>query len=173
MIIEDKDKQIEYLLKDKLKSLKDYEEGDIKLERQRAINFVKDFNLEAKKQNSKWFAEFEECKSSIFDRKPFILTHIKKRIIKGWIFKDITIISLQVGCYEHHYSFVDNDFVVIENDKEKNNRFFKLLPEFRLILKNIPEVFFILTRDRVNNYELEVMEIEKDITKLEKEVGIK
>jgi len=174
MIIEEHDKQIEYLTKIKegiIEWVKKYQtlEG-FKADKERAKDFVDSFNKEAKKQNSKWFAGWEEPISFI-DKKPFILTHIHKRLVKGWwIFKNITTISLHIGCYDTHCSFVDNDYIISDYAKEKNDLIMKYLPEVRPILEKIQQVFWILPLSEIYNFEKRRAEIEKRIEKLEKNV---
>lgn len=140
-----------------------------KPEKEMAIEFVREFNKESNKQNSKWFAEFEEHRHKGFDEgKPFILLHVKKRIAKGWwIFKEIISTSIHVGCYEHHYSFVRNDYMTSGYGKEDNEEIFRLLPEIKPLLEKMPLAFSILEDYSESAMTKRIVELEEDIIKLE------
>lgn len=164
MFLEDSQAQIDYLYEKKVK------EVPLIPEKQMAAEFVRSFNTEAKKQNSKWFAEFKEHTSS-FDGKKFILLHIHKRELEGWwIFKTTATTSVHVGCYDYHYSFVDNDFEFSEYQKQRNQELFKLIPEIRKILENIPQVMFINYQCKSEDFYKHLHEITKDIVELEEAV---
>jgi len=144
MIISENKEQIDYLYDKKIKKIEPVPK------RKMAIEFVKSFNREAKRQKSEWFAKIDYCKSFIDGRK-FILLHIHKKRF----FKDI--ISLHIGCYEHHYSFVENDYLLTDYGKEKSDKIFKLLPEISPILENLPQVFFILKQEESSREHMEKM----------------
>ena len=65
---------------------------------------------------------------------------------------------------------MDNDYVFSEYGQEKVNKFFKLLPEFRNILENIPQVIFILPKGKENNFGIEFARISKDIKELKTKI---
>ena len=166
MLFENNEEFINYLVNLRKKGF------EPKSKKEQAIEFTKYFNEEAKKQNSKWFAEWKEHKSMFEKNDSFILLHIHKRLISGWwIFKNITTISLHIGCYDgNHYSFVGNDYVISKYGEEENNRIFRYLPELRPILREISLVFNILPKEKIHNLEIDLARIEKDIKELETKI---
>ena len=152
MIIEEQDKLIDYLYDMKISKI------EPKSEKQMAREFVNSFNQEAKKQNSKWFAKMDNLKK-------FISLHISKKTIRG-------VISLHIGCYKYHYSFVDNDYILTDYAKQKSDRLFKLLPEVKSVLEKIPQVFFILKQEECSQEHMEkqLNEIRKQINEIKQSI---
>ena len=140
------------------KKLKEGEKPkDIKL----IMQFVKDFNKEARRQNSKWYAELQ------YNEFP----HISKRLESGWwIFKEMRVISFQVRECGGYFDFVDNDYICGPAGKEFSDRFFKCFPEFKEILEKIPENIFILEDNSFETLNNNLHEITERITKIGKKI---
>lgn len=148
MIIEEQEEQVDYVVK--IKKSGEKQEPRLKQKKE----FVKSFNKESEKQNSEWFAEIQ----------PSEYNHLRISKYYGWwIFKGK--ISLFVGEYENHFSFVDNDYAFSDYGIELNKRIFKYLPEIKPILEKINQVFFILQFNEIGNFELEIGRIGKEVEK--------
>jgi len=162
MIFKNNEEHIEYLLKVRDEKIKP-------LSRREAFReFIREFNEEAKEQNSKWFAEVHNKNDK---REDYHFLHISKRLTTGWwIFKDITTVSLHIGYDQSYFSFVDNDYVFSEYGGKRSDKLFKLLPEFKSILEKIKPKFSILYNCRAEDFRKSVGEIKKEISKLQKEV---
>ena len=91
--------------------------------------FLKEFNEEAKKQKSEWFAEVQNKEDK---REDYHFLHISKYVYSGWwIFKTKEKISLHISERGGYFSFVNNDFVFSEYGEKQNEEIFALLPEFK------------------------------------------
>jgi len=170
MIIDDYKNQVDFLINAKKKFLKEVgTEKGLKAEKKRTKEFVDSFNKEAKKQNSKWYAETDECETEISGK--FILTYLCKKIISGWwIFKEVKIIKLHICVYENHTSFVENDYVVSDLGVKANDKVFRFLPEIKPILDKIPQAFFILPKGEIHNLGKRINNINKRIEKIEAKI---
>ena len=145
-------------------------EGKVKpLNRREAFKqFIREFNQEAKRQNSKWFAEVHNLDDK---REEYHFLHISKRLTNGfWIFKEITTISLYVLYHESYFSFADNDYSFSEYGDEKNREILGSLPEFRFILENISSKISILYNYKSEDFNKRFGEIEKNLVKLEEKI---
>jgi len=116
--------------------------------------FIINFNKEAKKRNSKWFAEL------LFKQFP----HITKRngIIDFFLCRMEP--SFQVIDSGGYFFFVDNDYICNSIGRKFSDRFFKHLPEFKPILEAIPQKVYILWDNE--NLMGNIENIEKEILKL-------
>jgi hypothetical protein len=163
MIIQNHEKQIEYNVKHRKKE---------KPEKQMAEEFIKSFNEEAKKQNSEWIAQMDECEYGEIGK--FILLYLRKyKKVGWWIFKETKMMhELQVGCYYPHYSFVDNDYILTDYGKGKNEKIFKLLPQFKSILEAIPQAFFITPIEELTTEKMEkrIKSMENWVEKIKEKV---
>lgn len=153
MLIDNTEKQIEYLTKIEGKKLPPIQH--------RREYFIKSFNAEAMKVNSRW-------RAGILYGHLHIIREIKT------FFNIFTVEKkgLHIGCYNLHYSFICNDYVISEYSKQKSDEFFKLLPEFNDILEKIPQIIFILKdgenteeemNRRINDMKIEIRSIRKGI----------
>ena len=150
---------IDYLVKEKKKK-------KTKLTRE---DFVREFNKEARKQKSDWYAHADDCS---WKGDKFQLLHLSKKMkfMKSLFNPEI---NLHVGLHGgdeivgDRFSFVKNDYVLggrfREQTTNENKRIFRLLPEFKSILENIPIAFSILEDYSIDARNKQIGEIRKDI----------
>ena len=122
--------------------------------------FLKEFNQEAKIQNSKWFAEVQNIEDK---REDYHFLFISKYV--GWfIFKEKISVHARANS-EGYYDFVDNDFICGPYGKKFSDKFFRLFPEFKLILERIPIKVFILKDNSFEALNNELNTIEREVEK--------
>jgi len=145
VILTQKNKQIEYLINSKRKPI-------LKLKQE----FIKDFNKEADK-GCDWFAEIIGFGDKGED---YQFLHISK--YEGKIIYNKKI-SLHIITEGQSFSFNDNDFISGEFTQGASDKFFKYFPEFKKVLENIPQVFFLLKKSDTYKYNKYYDETMKDL----------
>ena len=119
--------------------------------------FLKEFNEEARKQKSEWFAEVQNKEDK---REDYHFLHISK-LVGWWIFKEK--ISLHISESRGYFSFVNNDFTFSEYGEKQNEEIFALIPEFKNILEKIDLPFFILKAYKEVDFEKRFNEINNSL----------
>lgn len=128
--------------------------------------FLKEFNTEAKKQKSEWFAEVQNQEDK---REDYHFLHISKYIYSGWwIFKTKEKVSLHISEGGGYFSFVNNDFCFSEYGEKHNEEIFALLPEFKNILEKINLPFFILKEYKEIDFQKRFNELNNCLETIEK-----
>jgi len=123
--------------------------------------FLKEFNTEAKKQKSEWFAEVQNKEDK---REEYHFLQISK-YVGWWIFKEK--ISLHISESSGYFSFVNNDFSFSEYGEKQNEELFALFPEFKNIIQNCNFNFFILRDYHKSDFQKRFNELNNRLETIE------